>query len=453
MGKILLMEATTPLTGSGRRRSPSAAQPVASKPRKRLRFEGEDTCASSTACPSSQSLQSRPGPGTSRADRAAELCAAASKRPGVASEKMRASQRRKAARLTEQADAITALPGRTRLETLKVSRPSRRQYLLALWLLACWSMGRSQHVMEGCPSVLLMEALMVVAKAAEDDSVLDDMCAGFLNDAFWAGVSSGLGGRVANALGWFLPKYQRQGTGCLPRLHQCKATAMRRAPGGTRLPLPEELVMAILMTIAFLGQSSRQAMDVCLALLVAHHCYLRPCELLRIHWKYVTIERGPTPKRAAITLHPSELWASSKTGEYDESVIVDEPWIVRALALRKRLHVDDDPICPVSGRLLQQAFDQAQERLGLVQALGRQTLYVFRHSGASADAWRGRRTQTELQRRGRWKAAASARRYEKGGRVAERLARCSAPTVAFAEKCMTALEGVLCERRSPLRPP
>ncbi len=91
--------------------------------------------------------------------------------------------------------------------------------------------------------------------------------------------------------------------------------------------------------------------------------------------------------------------------------------------------------------------------MGVEAVLGRQTLYVLRHSGASVDTWLRRRTQDELQRRGRWKSSVSIRRYEKGGRLVERLHRFPAATMAFAESSMTKLGKVLQGRCAPLRPP
>ena len=62
----------------------------------------------------------------------------------------RAAKRRRFSSLMEQGDEITALPGRTRLEALIASRPTRLQYFTTVWLLACWAMGHSSKVMDGC---------------------------------------------------------------------------------------------------------------------------------------------------------------------------------------------------------------------------------------------------------------------------------------------------------------
>ena len=48
--------------------------------------------------------------------------------------------------------------------------------------------------------------------------------------------------------------------------------------------------------------------------------------------------------------------------------------------------------------------------------------HCLRHGAASSDFATGARRLDELQRRGRWKAAASVRRYEKSGRLAAQVA-------------------------------
>ena len=373
-----------------------------------------------------------------------------SRRGGGSSEATR-QKRLKSARVTEQADAIVALPGRTRLETLKVKRPTRQQYLLILWLLGCWAMGASQTVMDGNPNVSLQETLVFLKQHEEDDLVLDDMAAGFLDQIHWEGGHSGHGGGLSSALAWLLPRHQRLGAGCLPRLYQAWKAAQMRAPGGTRLPYPEELVHAVTMVMAELAILRGVPLEVATMTYLCHHCYLRPSELRRLTWGYlVPDQRRPV---MVLTLHPAELQASSKSGEYDETVVVDERWLVDLLTMLKQRHRPTDPLLPIGGLEWQKLFGDAQEKLGIVKVLGKQTLYVLRHSGASADAWLRRRSLEEIQRRGRWRAASSTRRYEKGGRISERFNRCSVPIQRYAVKCGALLGRVLSQQCKPLSPP
>ena len=228
---------------------------------------------------------------------------------------------------------------------------------------------------------------------------------------------------------------------------------MKRSPGGTRLPYPEEMIYALAMVVAYHLDASGASLLPAAALILAHHCYLRPGELRNLTWRYIVPARRLGPPQAVITLHPAEMSRASKTGEYDETVVVDLVWLAELL-LRERaqIHDLDAPFLALTTRDLQRHFDQAQEALGLVKPLKRQTLHVLRHSGATADTWHRRRTIDEVQKRGRWKSPASVRRYEKSGRVAERLNACSVATQSFGTKCVGMLARVLAKQCRPLRP-
>ena len=79
--------------------------------------------------------------------------------------------------------------------------------------------------------------------------------------------------------------------------------------------------------------------------------------------------------------------------------------------------------------------------------------YVLRHSGASGDVWAKTRDLAAIQSRGRWKTAASVRRYAKGGRVAHQLTLCTDQLVQFGERCEKSLGKVFSGQLAPLRPP
>ena len=72
-------------------------------------------------------------------------------------------------------------------------------------------------------------------------------------------------------------------------------------------------------------------------------------------------------------------------------------------------------------------MEKGFNKLGL-ESLGSAHPYRLRHGGASRDYQHKMRSLTEIQKRGRWKSAASVRRYEKGGRL-NQLLRSLAPKV------------------------
>ena len=98
-------------------------------------------------------------------------------------------------------------------------------------------------------------------------------------------------------------------------------------------------------------------------------------------------------------------------------------------------------------------FMECVALLGIAKTLGPQSLYVLRHSGASADWLAGRRSRQALKDRGRWRSDASIRRYEKGGRAAEQLSRCSEDLRRYAHQCVLLLPKVLGGSLRPLPPP
>ena len=380
-------------------------------------------------------------------------CVEAAAKP-LSEEAARVAKRLKQAKTIESRDDIQRLPGRTRLETWKVGLEARSQYLAALWMLASWGLGRSTTPTRGDPSLSNWDSVMFVKELGEDDLMLDDLCASFLDQAYWAGASSYWGGRLSSAVAWLLPQHQKQGTGALPRLAQSRAAAMVCSPGGTRLPYPEEIIFGLLMTMCYLLENQGKGYWSVIGLMLAHHCYLRPGEIFSLTWRRIVAASPRSDDRAVLTLHPSEGSKASKTGEYDETVIIDLKWLSRLLCrMRREVSNFDLPVMDLPARVVQQVFEQAQEALDLKRALGRQTLYVLRHSGATADAWLRRRLMDEIQKRGRWKHSASTRRYEKSGRVAERRSACSATTLSYSLRSETKLAAVLEKQCRPLRPP
>ena len=170
-----------------------------------------------------------------------------------------------------------------------------------------------------------------------------------------------------------------------------------------------------------------------------HDAYLRPQEVARISWEWVTSDGNGNADRAAIVLRPVEESRASKTGEYDECVTIDREDLVRAL-LRPRAerlsqsHLSGVPEVPW------QALRRAISLHGVETALATQVPYVLRHTSPETVADGGQ---------GSWKSAGSVRRYAKGGRFAHQMSACSEPPQRFATLCVP----VLPDLRPPLRPP
>jgi hypothetical protein len=70
-----------------------------------------------------------------------------------------------------------------------------------------------------------------------------------------------------------------------------------------------------------------------------------------------------------------------------------------------------------------------------------------RHSGASLDRASNRRTQEEVQKRGRWATLTSVKRYEKAGRLNESWEGLSELAKSFCVAALRVLEDVILHGR------
>ena len=96
---------------------------------------------------------------------------------------------------------------------------------------------------------------------------------------------------------------------------------------------------------------------------------------------------------------------------------------------------------PVELHVFEQKFQQAM-RLSHLAAL-HATPHCLRHGGPSTDFALKFRSLEEIQRRGRWRAHASVRRYEKAGRLNKQLAVLSPAQLEQAKRDALALPTLL----------
>ena len=117
-----------------------------------------------------------------------------------------------------------------------------------------------------------------------------------------------------------------------------------------------------------------------------------------------------------ILLHPDERGITSKTGELNESLAIRRPWLSdlvgRWAAARKASAMWDHTAAD-----MRTTFLDAARGLGLEK--WRPVLYMGRHSGASLDRLQEVLPLKEVQKRGRWSAESSVKRYEKRALVQE----------------------------------
>jgi hypothetical protein len=185
--------------------------------------------------------------------------------------------------------------------------------------------------------------------------------------------------------------------------------------------------------------------------------YLRPGEAMRLRGKNLvapTAAAGACYSRWALLLHDTLDARPGKTGLYDESVVFDhECWIYPALEALKIATAPGQSLWDFSLTELQSAFKHAVAALGLERL--RPHLYSLRHGGASEDILVGRRTPEQVQRRGRWAAPSSMKRYAKESKLLAELQFLPQHTFEFGKlveaNFVDTLAGALRDTGHPLR--
>ena len=270
----------------------------------------------------------------------------------------------------------------------------------------------------------------------------------FFDVLYLGGKDVGEGAKLLSALGYFRPELrQLSRSGLLPRARLALQGWGRLAPTATRLPLPWPVLAGIVVALLVMGHP-----QAALASVLAADAYLRPGELLYLSTDDLS---KPEPRFSsafhalALVLFPKERGRPSKTHQFDDSVLLDSKgreWINRLLldlaAGRPGL-----PLFDLTYKEWLSLFQAAARLLGLADWM--LSLYVLRHTGPSHDYLEKFRTLDDIQRRGRWGARSSVRRYEKSAKVTARLNKVPPEIRPFLEDADRHLAAYF-EKRRPL---
>jgi hypothetical protein len=206
----------------------------------------------------------------------------------------------------------------------------------------------------------------------------------------------------------------------------------RDAPEQQADPAPWEAIVLIAdWAVSHLG---REGLEAARALVVAYDGYFRPGELLACPVRNILVRRAAAISKMApvsVTIAPSGDTAGdaplprTKAGSYDDTITFgDGPAIASgrgvaaaALIAIRKSRVGTQPICALTLHRWEAIMHEASAALGFTAL--RLTPHTCRHGGASSDFAGRHRSLDEIQRRGRWLAVASVRRYEKSGRLAK----------------------------------
>ena len=184
--------------------------------------------------------------------------------------------------------------------------------------------------------------------------------------------------------------------------------------------------------------------------------YLRAGELLSLRSQQLVRpvpEMGTAGQHWAVILGDFELGTPGKTGEFDESVVLDWHELAWMSPLLEQL----------KGRPPQVSIWQL-DYAGYIAAFKQAVLdanievlvpvpYSLRHGGASHDMLSGRRAISAIKRRGRWASDASVRRYEKAARALKEAGRIPKEARTYAGLIEANLASFALGREKPPRPP
>ncbi|CAK0804177.1 unnamed protein product, partial [Prorocentrum cordatum] len=211
-----------------------------------------------------------------------------------------------------------------------------------------------------------------------------------------------------------------------PRAARAAKGWARLVPPRSRLPLPWPIACLMIDWMLDAGETTAAAATaVCFAL------YLRPAELLSLtREQVIPPAEGAPPGRTflnfwSVVLRPMECAQPSKTGVYDEGLLLDSPeftWLPPLLQALRARAAPGGLVFDMSYNQWALVFRRAATALHL-GVLGPPSLCTLRHGGASHEYLAKFRSLDEIKKRGRWVSDSSLRRYTKGGRVAEQMRR------------------------------
>ena len=280
---------------------------------------------------------------------------------------------------------------------------------------------------------------------------IDEALCKFGDEQFAEGGGPSIGERLLSA---WLDAYPEYVAGDFPKFTRSLRAWRRLRPKRGRHPLPYAVLCALAAFVA--GHTDGGALGG-ISLVVLFDAYLRTYELLGLKIKDVLWPAGAL-QHLSLLVCPFEGKRPTKSGVYDDTVVMNSvlrPEAERLLAAAVQLRMDqgagpDDRLFPFSHEALLRWFND-----GLVfLSLGGWgfVLYSCRHGAPSEDMARNARSLAEIQRRGRWVADSSVRRYEQRGRLHLVLSRIDPTVLMFCQQCQQHIVDLILAPRALLQP-
>ena len=270
-------------------------------------------------------------------------------------------------------------------------------------------------------------------------SHLDVVIVEYFEDLFFQGFNHDEGEKLLASIGHFSPQLGRR-TRVLSRSLRALRGWTRLMPGRSRAPAPYPLLMLLVIAALHLKMG-----DLAAAMIIQFHAYLRPGELLKLRPWQISKAVVNGVSSYALILSDEKLTGLTKTGEKNDSVVLDwaYDWMGPILD-RLRRRPPDSIVWTFTSVEYGKMISTCAELAGMLH-LGVHP-YGLRHGGASWDAFKHRRSLEAIKSRGRWQADSSVRRYQKDGRVVKEMEKMG----VVAIKAATRIEELLFELMSGL---
>ena len=174
---------------------------------------------------------------------------------------------------------VEIIPGRTLADTIVVGQPARHFYTSLLVAFMTFTLGWSllaapRPPMLSFPAAVEMSDLLTPEEVDADGAL-------WIDTAFRQGEAGDSGRKLLAAFAWVRAQYRGRHSPLLQSVAASVGTG-RRAPGGTRLPLPEMMAKMLAVVMSGLGLQAGWSLDLGIAVMIGFHLYLRPGELLRL---------------------------------------------------------------------------------------------------------------------------------------------------------------------------
>ena len=229
-------------------------------------------------------------------------------------------------------------------------------------------------------------------------------------------------------------KYHRQDipkTTVLTRSNDALTGFRKLDPPSGRLPLPYPMLAAVVRRLW------RVKLQVAIWLLTVWATCSRPGEAMKLrkkditqptkmceHWVFILNCGKDNPTMTPLenaAADPRSFKLTSKVGVSDEAILIDQPYMKNLGAIILEGMKSKSPealLFDFDQSDASKMFNEVLVDLGYDQH-GINCTYQIRHGSASTDVLTGLRSLTEVQKRGRWEAAKSVKRYSNGGRLSQ----------------------------------